>query len=261
MALTLVVLVAALLLLELTVSAFVQQRRQRGLVAEFAKPSPTIADGDALAILQIEKIKLNEVVVNGDGPDLLRGGPGLKPGTPAPGGPGNSVIVGRRLRYGGPMARLGELAPGDQIVVWVRNTPHPVAFRVTRKRRVEASARPPAAGATTRLTLVTAASGLVTTDLLLVEGELVGVAPKTTPGTTRAGRDGRPTTWVSPASGPVHVVGTAAWIASLLGLGVGLRWLRRRLPAGASLLPIAAVAAVAVGGLALTFEGITPRLL
>jgi sortase A len=254
------VVVAALLVVELPVSAFVERDRQRRLAARFVVPTRTVAAGDALAVLQVEKIGLNEVVVRGDGSNLLRSGPGLRPGTPAPGAPGNSVIVGRRLRYGAPMARLRELARGDEIVVWVRSTPHPVAFRVTRTRHVDGSSRPPAAAGDARLTLVTAAPGLPTSDLLLVEAELVGAAPKATSSVGASGRDGRPGTWVSPARRSGYAAGAAAWITVLLCLPVGFRWLRRRLRRAAARAVVAPVAAVAIVGLALALEGIIPRL-
>jgi LPXTG-site transpeptidase (sortase) family protein len=262
----LAVIVAAFLLFELPISAFIQQNRQRRLATELGTPTSAIAAGDALAVLQIEKIKLNEVVVEGDSPDVLRGGPGHRPGTPSPGAPGNSVIVGRRLRYGGPMGRVGELTRGDEIVVWVRNAQHPVLFKVTQKRRVGESSRPPVADSNARLTLVTSASGLPTADLLLVEGELVGTVPAATKEPSSAGareprKDGPARTWATSVSVPMHLLAAAVWIAVLLGLRAGFRWLRRTFPPATTLVLVAPMAAFAFLGLALTLDGVTPRLL
>ncbi|MGH3786684.1 MAG: class E sortase [Pseudonocardiaceae bacterium] len=66
-------------------------------------------------ILQIPRIRLDLVVLGGVGRDELRRGPGLLPGTPAPGLPGNSVIAGHRTTWGSPFGRLDELRPGDRI--------------------------------------------------------------------------------------------------------------------------------------------------
>jgi sortase A len=44
-------------------------------------------------------------------------GPGHWPGTAAPGGWGNVVIAAHRTSHGGPFLRIGELVPGDQIVL------------------------------------------------------------------------------------------------------------------------------------------------
>ena len=60
---------------------------------------------------------MNEVVVEGARSGQLRAGPGHVVGSSLPGQPGNAVIAGRRLLYGGPFRHLGSLARGDRIVV------------------------------------------------------------------------------------------------------------------------------------------------
>jgi sortase A len=73
--------------------------------------------GTPVAIVDIGGIHLEQVVVEGVGPQQTRGGPGHVPGTAAPGQPGNSAIVARRSAFGGPFRRLGRLERGDEILV------------------------------------------------------------------------------------------------------------------------------------------------
>lgn len=74
-------------------------------------------------ILRIPRLTLDLVVLGGVGRDELRRGPGLLPGTPAPGLPGNSVIAGHRTTWGSPFGRLDELRPGDRIVAGPARNP------------------------------------------------------------------------------------------------------------------------------------------
>jgi sortase A len=71
--------------------------------------------GDALGIIAIPKIGVNEVFVEGVDVDDLRKGPGHYPGTQLPGHEGNSAIAGHRTTYGAPFGDLDQLAAGDEI--------------------------------------------------------------------------------------------------------------------------------------------------
>jgi sortase A len=73
--------------------------------------------GSPVAIVDIGAIGVEQVVVEGVGPQQTRGGPGHVPGTAAPGQPGNAAIVARRTAYGGPFRRIGRLEKGDEILV------------------------------------------------------------------------------------------------------------------------------------------------
>ena len=73
--------------------------------------------GSPVAILDIPEMKLEQVVVEGVGPQQTRRGPGHVPGTAGPGQPGNSAIVARRSTFGGPFRPLGSLETGDEILV------------------------------------------------------------------------------------------------------------------------------------------------
>ena len=76
-----------------------------------------IADGDALARLEIPRMGRNDIVVAGVGREELKKGPGHYPQTPMPGQLGNAAIAGHRTTYGGPFLEIDELEPGDEIVV------------------------------------------------------------------------------------------------------------------------------------------------
>src|SRR4051812_33723962 len=58
----------------------------------------TIRHAAPVARLQIPKIGLDEIVLEGIDDDAMNGGPGHYPGSPLPGGAGNSIISAHRDR-------------------------------------------------------------------------------------------------------------------------------------------------------------------
>lgn len=76
-----------------------------------------IGEGHALTRLEIPKLDVDVVVVQGTSPAALRAGAGHYPKTPLPGEPGNVAIAGHRTTYGKPFNRLNELARGDRIIL------------------------------------------------------------------------------------------------------------------------------------------------
>jgi sortase A len=74
-------------------------------------------EGQPVGVMSIPKIGLTSVIVQGTSPTLTGEGPGHLRGTPLPGRPGNSVILGRRTTFGAPFKRLNELLPGDEVSV------------------------------------------------------------------------------------------------------------------------------------------------
>jgi sortase A len=70
-----------------------------------------------VASLRVPAIGLDVGVREGVGPDALDLGPGHWPGTAAPGGYGNLVIAGHRSTSNRAFERIGELVPGDRIIV------------------------------------------------------------------------------------------------------------------------------------------------
>jgi sortase A len=73
--------------------------------------------GKGIALIQIPKIKVEKVVVQGVGRDDLKKGPGHVPSTVMPGQVGTFAVSGHRTTYGAPFFRLNELAKGDIITV------------------------------------------------------------------------------------------------------------------------------------------------
>lgn len=78
------------------------------------QPKP-IATGSAVALLEIPKLGVRKVVVEGSGADELKRGPGLLQSSPIPGQAGHSIVAGRRTTYGAPFRRLQLLAASDPI--------------------------------------------------------------------------------------------------------------------------------------------------
>lgn len=73
--------------------------------------------GTPVALIEIPKIDLREVVVEGTTAEVLRMGPGHRRDSVMPGQKGTSVVFGRQSTYGGPFSRIGELGVGDEILV------------------------------------------------------------------------------------------------------------------------------------------------
>jgi sortase A len=85
--------------------------------------SPTLRDppalpseGEWVGTIEIPKISINKIFVEGTGREDLKKGPGHYPGTPLPGQVGNAAIAGHRTTYGHPFFDLDQLARGDKII-------------------------------------------------------------------------------------------------------------------------------------------------
>ncbi|MFM7062423.1 MAG: class E sortase, partial [Actinomycetes bacterium] len=78
--------------------------------------TPQPASGQPLGIIEIPKIDVARVVVQGVSKSDLKKGPGHYGGTALPGQPGNAAIAGHRTTYGAPFNRIDELEPGDEII-------------------------------------------------------------------------------------------------------------------------------------------------
>ncbi len=80
-------------------------------VATMAAPG----DGAPLAVIEIPKINLNQVVIQGTNEPQLELGPGHYNATPLPGEAGNASIAGHRTTWGHPFYNLDKLVKGDKI--------------------------------------------------------------------------------------------------------------------------------------------------
>lgn len=73
--------------------------------------------GEGLTRLQMPKIGVDVLVVEGTTPAALRAGAGHYPETPLPGEKGNVGIAGHRTTYGRPFNRLDEMSAGDRAIL------------------------------------------------------------------------------------------------------------------------------------------------
>jgi len=132
-------------------------------------------EGSTVGVIRIPAIGVDQVVVSGTSAADLMNGPGLMPGSSLPGTPGNAVIAGRRVTFGGPFGSIGSLRKGA--VIHVVDGAGTFTYSVTRVHEVgigEKDVVLPTAD--NRLTLVTSNSSLVTSGRLVVLGKLVGHA-------------------------------------------------------------------------------------
>lgn len=169
---------ALLVVVDRSVGGIIHRHRQGELIGDLATARESVSPGDALGVLQIPAIGLNEVVVQGDTPGLLRGGPGHRASTPTPGERGNAVILGHRTRYGGPFGDLSDLSPNDEIVFQVKNAKYPTSYRVVSVSRVPASGDDVLRWSPAfQMTLVTSAGGLFPGDRIVVVATADGRPP------------------------------------------------------------------------------------
>ena len=259
------VLVALLLGYEVALSGLYQQQSQRSLLASFKQEVPTrrldspaalAGEGDPVALLRIDRIHLEQMVVEGSSPSDLRAGPGHLRVSPLPGEHGNAVILGRRLTYGGPFGELFQLRTGDRITV----TTGQGSFTYRVASRGWAGPQDVEAMAATRddlLTLVTSEPVLEATRRYYVRARLVGDPLAVA---------SRPPAGVVPAE--LGLAGDAgglllALVAGQLLLGAGwVAWRQRRTWPPAVLYMLAAPVLVALAVVAFSsFDAILPGTL
>jgi sortase A len=124
------------------------------LAAATAPVGPVTPVGDPVAYLDIPRLGLHQVVVEGTASGDLLAGPGHLRDTVLPGQVGTSVVLGRAATYGAPFRDVPSLGVGDRLAVTMaqgRRVFHVIGVR----RAGDRLPRPPAAGVA-RLTLVTA---------------------------------------------------------------------------------------------------------
>jgi LPXTG-site transpeptidase (sortase) family protein len=74
-------------------------------------------EGDPLTRIEIPKLGVNTIVVQGTSPSALKAGAGHYPSTPLPGQKGNVAIAGHRTTYGRPFNSIDKLKVGDRVVL------------------------------------------------------------------------------------------------------------------------------------------------
>jgi len=151
--------------------------RQQHRVDEYQDPSARVKVGDAALLMQVPALQLNQVVVKGASPELLRGGPGWRQGSAAPGA-GNTVVMGRSTRWSHPFARLADVPKKSVIYLRTRDA-RVYRYSVVSVRTVDGgrtSVMDPAGPS--RLTLVTSAAGPFDSHRTVVVAKAVGSQPK-----------------------------------------------------------------------------------
>jgi sortase A len=211
-------LMAGFVVFAFFLSSVSADRAQAGLERRFERPlsygkapvGGTVRAGTPVARLDIPKIGLHQIVVEGTSAAQLSHGPGHLAVSPLPGQAGNSVIAAHRLALGGAFARLSSLQRGARIEL-LTGQGH---FTYIVKSRMAIPASDTAvfqATSVNQLTLVTSAN-LSATRRLAVIADLVGPA--------KPARPGRPSVLRPSEGGLVGNNGNlgqlAAWTALLL---------------------------------------------
>jgi hypothetical protein len=183
-----------------------------------------VADGTPIALLEIPKIGLSEVIREGTTARTLRAGAGHRRDSAVPGQGGTAIVLGRQATYGGPFAQVPLLEPGDIITVTTGQGTH--TYRVTGLRRAGDPLPQPLRAGQGRLELQTGDGlALFPTGVLHADAELISevhpdaakvLAYPALPAAERAmGQD--PSAW------PLALFA----VASFLAAGIGLWWLGR----------------------------------
>lgn len=137
-----------------------------------------LADGAPVAQLVIEKINLNEMVVEGTDSNTLRSGVGHRRDTVLPGQEGMTVLFGRAWSYGAPFGQLSALKVGDEIVTYTGQGKS--TYKVTGMRHAGDKGLAPVKAGSNHLVLTTAEGQFFTpTSVLRVDAELQGTAFET----------------------------------------------------------------------------------
>jgi sortase A len=143
--------------------------------------------GNAIGLIRIPRLgaDYSYAIVEGVSTDDLKKGPGHYPGTAMPGGVGNFVLSGHRTTYLAPFNGLGELEPGDAIVIETRDTWY--TYRVTGSETVLPTAvgvvlpvpdKPHAKPTKALITLTTCTPKYSASHRLIIYGTLQSALPK-----------------------------------------------------------------------------------
>ncbi|MBO0869034.1 MAG: sortase [Micromonosporaceae bacterium] len=166
-------------------------------------PKQLLDLGTPVALLEIPKLHLKEVVFEGTTASVLEMGPGHLRSTVLPGQAGVSEIMGRAALYGGPFGQLSTLEPGDAINVTTGRGVH--NYKVIDVRLSGMPQPPPMAVGAGRLLLATAYGGpIVPTDVLRVDADLTSPVQPTRPLVIAGSK-------VSPAEKPM-AIDRRAWL-------------------------------------------------
>lgn len=179
-------------------------------------------NGHPVAILNIPSIGLHQAVVEGTTAADLQRGPGLvaSNGTSGvPGEPGDAVIAGRRVSFGGPFARLGELHTGS--IIQVADGAGVFKFEVTKVGTISQGQLAIPSYGRSWLTLVTSNSSWLPTGRMVVVARIVG-QPASTNGSSST-REALPSFAGDPAAGVLAALWALAFVFVLGFMAFAIR--------------------------------------
>lgn len=105
------------------------RERRAAIDAAAGRLRRSAEEGDAIGRLEVPKLGLEMVLVNGTDTDSLKKGPGRDPRTFMPGEGELVYVAGHRTTYGAPFAHIDRLQAGDRVVL---RMPYATAvYRVT----------------------------------------------------------------------------------------------------------------------------------
>lgn len=240
---TIVAVLALSFLIELTLVGHLRHDRDQGKLAAqfrnelaqatgfalapvgpFDEANKPLAAGTPVAVLEIPKLRLREIVVEGTASGTLMSGPGHRRDTPLPGQAGTSVIAGRRATYGRPFRSLDQLLAGDQVTVTTGQGKH--SFTVRGVRRAGDLLPPALARGQGRLTLVTTAGpAFAPTDVLRVDAELTS---ETQPRPAQLPSQAVPAAEAMLVGDKSALLGILGWSVLLMAAGLAMVWVRYR---------------------------------
>jgi sortase A len=97
------------------VSGDAESYEQVGILAD--RFEGRIKDGDAIGVIDIDRIDLNAVFLQGTDTGTLQHGPGHYPRTSLPGQPGTVAIAGHRTTYLAPFRHIDSMKEGDRVTL------------------------------------------------------------------------------------------------------------------------------------------------
>lgn len=194
-------------------------------VAQYDTEGRLLEFGTPVAVLKIPKLGIQQVVGEGTTSRVLADGPGHRRDTVLPGQPGSTVIMGRRLSYGGPFADISELSFGDRIVATTGQGRS--VYRVTGIRRAGDPLPEPLEPTQGRLTLVTGDGPWWAPDAVVRVDALLESDPQPAPVRVLTSALLTPAEQVMAVDGNA-VVPVLLWCQALLAVSIGVVWARAR---------------------------------
>jgi sortase A len=201
-----------------------------------AKAAPTTdapSEGEPVGRIEIPKMHVDKIVVQGVGTSDLERGPGHYPQTPLPGQAGNAAIAGHRTTYGAPFFNIDKLGPGDEI--FITTVQGRFTYRVTGTKVVAPSDvsvldphHAPDGALTNELTLTACHPKWSANKRIIVSAMLAGNPVPQLPGQKQAALGTASLSGNPAGRWPALLWGLVALAVALVAWFVARRWSRRR---------------------------------